>query len=75
MEKHQRHQNEKKHLKKTPKTTEHKTTGGKKPKTPATKGPQHVDDDEFELDINTGKFIRKKKAPVTEQDDESTSRK
>ena len=59
---------------KTPKTTEHTTTGGKKPKTPATKGPQHVDDNEFELDVATGKFLRKK-APVTEQHDESTSRK
>ena len=60
---------------KTPKATEHKTTGAKKPKTTATKGPQHVDDEEFELDINTGKFIRKKKTPVTDQHDESTSRK
>ena len=59
----------------TPKTAEHKTTGGKKPKTPATKGPQHVDDNEFELDMNTGKFIRKKAVPVTEKGDESTSRK
>ena len=54
---------------------EHKTTGGKKPRMPVTKGPQHMDDDKFELDINTGKFIRKKKAPVTEKGDESTSRK
>ena len=50
-------------------------TGGKKPKTPATKGPQHVDDNEFELDMNTGKFIRKKAVPETEKGDESTSRK
>ena len=59
---------------KTPKTTEHKMTGGKKPKKPAIKGPQHVDDDKFELDINTGKSIRKEK-PVTEKGDESMSRK
>ena len=69
---------------KKPKTPERKNTGGKTPKpkeqpktggkkTPITKGPRHVDDDEFELDINTGKFVQKEK--VAEKDDESTSRK
>ena len=56
---------------KTPKTSEHKTTGGKKPKTP--KVPQHIDGEDYELDLDTGKFIRKKKAD--DANDESTSRK
>ena len=58
---------------KTPKTTEHPMTGRKK--TPLPKGPQHVDDEEFDLDINTGKFVRKEKVTVAEKDDESMSRK
>ena len=71
---------------KKPKTPDRKNTGGKTPKpkeqpktgekkTPAPRGPQHVDDDEFELDINTGKFVRKEKVTVAEKDDELTSRK
>ena len=74
---------------KKPKTPERKSTGGKVPKqkeqtqkrneppkideTKIPKGPRHVDDDEFELDIETGKFVQKKK--VAEKPDESTSRK
>ena len=73
---------------KKPKTPERKKTGGKTPKpkeqpttttggkkTPVPKGPQHVDDDELDLDINTGKFLRKEKVTVADKDDESTSRK
>ena len=37
-------------------------TVAKKSKT--TKGPQHVDDENFELDMDTGKFVQKKKKPV-----------
>ena len=40
---------------KKPKAVERKDTGAKKPKT--TKGPQHVDDEDFELDLDTGKFV------------------
>ena len=58
---------------KTPKPKEQPKTGGKK--TPVPKGPQHVDDDEFDLDMNTGKFVQKEKVTVAEKDDESTSRK
>ena len=61
--------------KETPKTTEHKTTGGKKLKTPAKKVPQRVDEDEMELDVDTGNIARKKAVPETEKGDESTSRK
>ena len=71
---------------KKPKTPERKKTAGKTPKPkeqPTTtdgkktvpKGPQHVDDDEFELDMNTGKFVRKEKGTVMDKKDESTSRK
>ena len=66
---------------KTPKAVERKDTGAKKPKT--TKGPQHVDDEDFELDLDTGKFVQKKKKPKTpvestkddDHHDESTSQK
>ena len=57
---------------KTPKTSERKETGGKKPKTP--KAPQHIDDEDYELDLNTGKFIQKKTSK-DDANDESTGRK
>ena len=72
---------------KKPKTPERKKTAGKTPKEQPTKstttdgkktvpkGPRHVDDDEFELDMATGKFIRKEKGIVMDNKDESTSRK
>ena len=47
-----------------PKAPERKQTAGKRPKPTASKTPkipQHVDDDEFELDLNTGKFVTKEK--------------
>ena len=72
---------------KKPKTPEQKKTAGKTPKEQPTKptttdgkktvpkGPRHVDDDEFELDMETGKFVRKEKGTVMDKKDESTSRK
>ena len=72
---------------KTPKASERKQTAGERPKPMAstttsskTPGvPQHVDDDEFDLDVRTGKFVRKQKDTTTEtrteKDDESTGRK
>ena len=72
---------------KRPKDSEeqHKEKGGKRPKQKATttttttkpvktKGPQHVDDEEFDLDVETGLFVRKAKTPAKAKDDESKSR-
>ena len=30
-----------------------------------TKAPQHMDDENFDLDLNTGKFVKRKRKPVT----------
>ena len=63
---------------KTSETSERKQTAGKRPKTTAstmtssktTRIPQHVDDDEYDLDVRTGKFVRKEKKTRTQEDDE-----
>ena len=51
-------------------STKPTTTDGKKT---VPQAPRHVDDDEFELDLATGKFIQKNK--VVDKPDESMSRK
>ena len=33
-------------------------------KTKKTKGPQHIDDENFDLELDTGRFVKKKKKPV-----------
>ena len=69
----------------------HKEKGEKRPKQKSTttttkpvktKGPQHIDDEDFELDVQTGLFVRKEKTPAkastkptkSTKDDESKSR-
>ena len=64
-------------VKTTTTTTESVKTSAKIPTKSTSKktvpqGPRHVDDDEFELDMDTGKFVQKKK--VVDKDDESKSR-
>ena len=48
--------------------TPRNTKGAKKPKT--TKTPQHVNDEEFDLDLDTGKFIRRKNTGKTADDND-----
>ena len=69
----------------------HKEKGEKRPKPKSTttttkpvrtKGPQHIDDEDYELDVQTGLFVRKEKTPAKvstkpmkcTKDDESKSR-
>ena len=47
-------------------------TGDDTTSRPVVKKPtaQHIDDENYQLDINTGKFIKKKKKPVVRDDDD-----
>ena len=60
----------------TTKTPESSKTSAEIPTKPTSKktvpqGPRHVDDDEFELDMTTGKFIQKSRGKTNDKKDKS----